>query len=475
MKKGFTLVELLAVIVILSVISMLVFPNVIKIINQSKENLYQSQLRDIENVAKNFSIEHPELLDANRINATYVTLDALKQSGYLEVDKINNPKNGQEMNGCIKIQYNESNNQYNYNYEEINCSNDATLKGYIITYQNGLNKEERNIVLSAYEKVLSDYNNLISNVEFIKYNDGYCDIISIFNNISSLDFENITLHSDLVNNFKNTPKKLYIKHNEVNEINTKHIYFNQNSLNIISNIDVNDFINLESIVGGTTDGLYDIDDEYIFRGLNPNNYVKLGTGGDSYRIISMNKKDKTIKLIKVTPESSAYSSNNSNSFIESSVATYLLNLITSGSAKDFSNIIVDGIKWKNGILDVNTSVDYNVLKSIEATSTLSNKMGVVQISDYVIASLDDTCYSNILSTTCTTNNYLATLFGSNYVWTMDGSTSGNVITIENGVITNHTLDATTDITYRIYPVMYLKRSVSIKSGNGTSSSPYVIE
>lgn len=391
MKKGFTLVELLAVIVILSVISMLVFPNVIKIINQSKENLYQSQLRDIENVAKNFSIEHPELLDANRINATYVTLDALKQSGYLEVDKINNPKNGQEMNGCIKIQYNESNNQYNYNYEEINCSNDATLKGYIITYQNGLNKEERNIVLSAYEKVLSDYNNLIS------------------------------------------------------------------------------------IVGGTTDGLYDIDDEYIFRGLNPNNYVKLGTGGDSYRIISMNKKDKTIKLIKVTPESSAYSSNNSNSFIESSVATYLLNLITSGSAKDFSNIIVDGIKWKNGILDVNTSVDYNVLKSIEATSTLSNKMGVVQISDYVIASLDDTCYSNILSTTCTTNNYLATLFGSNYVWTMDGSTSGNVITIENGVITNHTLDATTDITYRIYPVMYLKRSVSIKSGNGTSSSPYVIE
>ena len=401
MKKGFTLVELLAVIVILSVISMLVFPNVIKIINQSKENLYQSQLRDIENVAKNFSIEHPELLDANRINATYVTLDALKQSGYLEVDKINNPKNGQEMNGCIKIQYNESNNQYNYNYEEINCSNDATLKGYIITYQNGLNKanaknkllyeDERNIVLSAYEKVLSDYNNLIS------------------------------------------------------------------------------------IVGGTTDGLYDIDDEYIFRGLNPNNYVKLGTGGDSYRIISMNKKDKTIKLIKVTPESSAYSSNNSNSFIESSVATYLLNLITSGSAKDFSNIIVDGIKWKNGILDVNTSVDYNVLKSIEATSTLSNKMGVVQISDYVIASLDDTCYSNILSTTCTTNNYLATLFGSNYVWTMDGSTSGNVITIENGVITNHTLDATTDITYRIYPVMYLKRSVSIKSGNGTSSSPYVIE
>lgn len=391
MKKGFTLVELLAVIVILSVVSMLIFPNVVKIMKQSKENLYQAQLRDIESVAKNFSMEHPELLDSNHINPTYITLNALKLAGYLELEEIYNPKDGNEMNGCVKIEYNDSTNQYHYNYEEIDCGNDETLKGYIVTYNSGLIKEEKNLILSAYEKVLLDYNNLIS------------------------------------------------------------------------------------IVGGTTDGLYDIDDEYIFRGTNPNNYVKLGVGGDSYRIISMNKKDKIVKLIKVTPESSAYSSNNSNSFIESSVSEYLLSLITSGSAKDFTDKIVDGSKWKNGIIDINTSVDYNVLKSIEGTSTLSNKLGLVQISDYVIASLNNTCYNNIFSADCKTNNYLATLFGSNYVWTMNGSTTGKVISIENGIITDHTLDSTTDITYRIYPVMNLKRSASITSGNGTSSSPYIIE
>ena len=391
MKKGFTLVELLAIIVILSVVSLLVFPNVVKIIKQSKENLYQTQLRDIESVAKNFSMEHSELLDSNHINPTYITLNALQLAGYLELEKIYNPKDKNEMNGCVKIEYNETTHQYHYNYEEIDCSNDDTLKGYIITYNNGLVKEEKNIVLSAYEKILVDYNNLIS------------------------------------------------------------------------------------IIGGTTDGLYDIDDEYIFRGANPNNYVKLGTGGDSYRIISMNKKDKTIKLIKVTPESSAYSSTNSNLFIESAVSEYLLNLITSGSAKDFADKIVDGTKWKTGILDVNTSVDYNILKSVEGTSTLSNKMGLIQISNYVIASLNNTCYNNILSTDCKTNNYLANLFGSNYVWTMNGSTTGKVISIENGVITNHTLNSTTDITYRIYPVIVLKRSTSITSGNGTSSSPYIIE
>ena len=373
MKKGFTLVELLAVLVILAVVSMLVFPNVVKIIADSKEKLYQSQMRDIESVGKNFAMDHTELLDANHINPTYVTVDALKYSGYLEIDKISNPKTGEEMNGCVKIDYNETNNQYHYNYE------------------NGLQKKEQNILLSAYETILKNYENLIS------------------------------------------------------------------------------------IIGGTTDGLYEIDDEYIFRGSNPNNYVKLGASADSYRIISLNKKEKTIKLVKITPESSSYSTNNSNAFLESSVSSYLLNFITAGNAKDMQDKIVDGTKWKNGIIDLSENMSYEVLKSVEATSTVSNKVGLIQVSDYIVSSLDSTCLANIASSNCKNSNYMATLFGKNAVWTMDNSSSGKVITIENNIITNHTLNTTSDITYRIYPVFYLKRSASISSGNGTSSSPYIIK
>ena len=391
MKKGFTLVELLAVLVILSVVSMLVFPNVVKIIANSKEKLYQSQIRDIESIGKNFAMEHTELLDSNHINPTYVTIDALKNAGYLEMDKISNPKTGEEINGCVRIDYNETNNQYHYNYEDIDCSKDSSLQGYIVTYQGGLQKAEQNILLSAYDTILKNYENLIS------------------------------------------------------------------------------------IIGGTVDGLYEIDDEYIFRGSNPNNYVKLGANSDSYRIISLNKKEKTIKLVKITPESSSYSANNSNSFLESSIANYLLNFITSGNAKDISEKIVDGTKWKNGIINLNENMSYEVLKSIEATSTVSNKMGLIQISDYVISSLDSTCLTNVTNSSCKNSNYMATLFGNNSVWTMDSSSNGQVITINSGVITNHTLNNTTDITYRIYPVFYLKRSVSISSGNGTSSSPYIIK
>ena len=130
---------------------------------------------------------------------------------------------------------------------------------------------------------------------------------------------------------------------------------------------------------------------------------------------------------------------------------------------------------KNGIIDLSESMSYEVLKSVEATSTVSNKVGLIQVSDYIVSSLDSTCLANIASSNCKNSNYMATLFGKNAVWTMDNSSSGKVITIENNIITNHTLNTTSDITYRIYPVFYLKRSASISSGNGTSSSPYIIK
>ena len=62
--------EVLAVIVVLSILSIIVFPNVVDIINSSKENLYQSQLRELETVAKNFSLEHKELLDKSKVYRT---------------------------------------------------------------------------------------------------------------------------------------------------------------------------------------------------------------------------------------------------------------------------------------------------------------------------------------------------------------------------------------------------------------------
>lgn len=391
MKKGFTLMELLAVIIVLSILSVIVFPNVVKIINKSKENLYQAQLRDLEIVTKNFSLDHKELLDKNYLNDIYISLSTLKKSRYLEENIIKNPKTGKEMLGCMKMSYNYDNNQYNYEYLDIDCDNDSSLSGYLITYNNGFElKEVGTIIKSVYDQILKTYEGTISTI------------------------------------------------------------------------------------GGTIDGLYDIDDEYVFRGSDPHNYVRLGNGGDRYRIISMNKNDKTIKLIKTDPESSSYSKDNSNVFISSSVSDYLLNFITKGSLSQYSSKVVDSSKWSNGSIDINNNINYEVLKSVENTSSISNRLGLINVSDYVISSLDSTCLNNFMSSSCKNNNYLYELFTTSSVWTMNGFSSG-IITIENGIITNHNLNSSIDSSYRIYPVIILKKSIAIKSGSGVSKDPYVIE
>lgn len=381
--------EVLAVIVVLSILSIIIFPNVVDIINSSKENLYQSQLRELETVAKNFSLEHKELLDKNHLNDSYISLENLKKSKYLEQTKISNPKNGEEMNGCMKISYNNENNQYVYQYLDIDCENDSTISGYIIVYNNNtFSIKQSNVVISAYDKIIEDSNN--------------------------------------ISNF----------------------------------------------------GLYDIGGDYVFRGDEPHNYVRLGTGGDVYRIVSLNKENKTIKLIKTTPESSPYSANNSNIFITSSIAEYLLNFITNGTLSNYSSKVVDSGKWLNGSVDLSVKMTYEVLRSVEATSTVSNKLGLINVSDYVMASLNDTCSIDITNSGCKIGNYLYKLFGTSSVWTMDSSDGGKVITIESGNIIDHTLNSSTDSSYRIYPVVILKKGVTIKSGDGSSSATsqaYIIE
>ena len=113
MKKGFTLVELLAVIIIISITSMIIFPNITRVINDSKIDLYNSQITDIQLATEKWASEHLELLDDTHSNDIYISLQALRFSGYLEPDEIKNPKDKSTMNGCIRVRYNLDNKKYN--------------------------------------------------------------------------------------------------------------------------------------------------------------------------------------------------------------------------------------------------------------------------------------------------------------------------------------------------------------------------
>ena len=134
MKKGFTLIELIAVIVILSAVALIVFPNINKVIISSRKRLHDEQIQDINKSAEKWATDNIELLDSYHLNTTYVSLSVIQSGGYLEKEKVLDPLTKKEMDGCIQIQYDLNNKKYNYDYEELTCEKYAESQesGYVI-------------------------------------------------------------------------------------------------------------------------------------------------------------------------------------------------------------------------------------------------------------------------------------------------------------------------------------------------------
>lgn len=82
-NKGFTLVELLAVIVLLIIIFMLVVPSVTDIISQSRETTYQKQINTILNAAYDWSLKNINYLP-EKDSKIFMTLSELKSSGFVD-------------------------------------------------------------------------------------------------------------------------------------------------------------------------------------------------------------------------------------------------------------------------------------------------------------------------------------------------------------------------------------------------------
>ena len=79
-NKGFTLVELLAVIVILAALALITTTSVAKILKDSKEDLYNTQFSALESMVGIWMSDNMDLLpDVD--NCAYITLKDLKPLG----------------------------------------------------------------------------------------------------------------------------------------------------------------------------------------------------------------------------------------------------------------------------------------------------------------------------------------------------------------------------------------------------------
>ena len=118
MKKGFTLVELIAVIVILGIIAIIAFPAIDTTLSESRQKAYEDNIVRIENAAARYSLKHD--LEYTEEYKT-IELNDLKNAGLLNAEEIVNPVDDTVMNGCVLYRWVTSTKQYEFKYSE-NCT-----------------------------------------------------------------------------------------------------------------------------------------------------------------------------------------------------------------------------------------------------------------------------------------------------------------------------------------------------------------
>lgn len=109
---GFTLVELMAVIIVLGVISVIVIPSAMKMVNDNSLKIYKIKEKEIMNATKDYAKYSKDFVAPTSSEARYVTIEKLVSGNY--INKILDNKSGNECNAFAKITLN---NIHGYDYE----------------------------------------------------------------------------------------------------------------------------------------------------------------------------------------------------------------------------------------------------------------------------------------------------------------------------------------------------------------------
>lgn len=102
MKRGFTLIELIAVVVILGLLGLLITPLVTNLINENKERLYKAEINNIVNASKDWAASNIGLLPDEEGEILNITLAHLKASGLISKN-VKNPQTETEFYNDMKI------------------------------------------------------------------------------------------------------------------------------------------------------------------------------------------------------------------------------------------------------------------------------------------------------------------------------------------------------------------------------------
>ena len=418
-KNAFTLVELLAVIAILTIIMVISVPQLITSIKNKKTDALEKTKDLLISAARNYVIDYELKVP------TSISIETLCKNDYLECP-IKNPKDNSNLNGYVNV---DDNKVYVYS----DTRDYITIKDYIIDLyndeslrtSNGLKKD--NTVDTNIRYYGSDPNNYVS------FNNELWRIIGVFgNNVKLVRSESLgSLSWDSSDSSINKGNGIN-QWGESTEVNG----------NTYLGADLQVYLNKMYYGGDTTVTCYD--------GSN-----------NTTTTCPTNTLDRTAKLLI---DKHTWSLGAIEMSIEDTISFY---------------------NAERGTANGKTCTSGNYCNdSVIRTTKWTGYVALPYITDWAYASSESACETNIQTKdssnlfVCKNNNWMqrsdwtwylspgVQSANANYVWTVSG----------NGNVANYIMfGAMSKFAYygsNVAPSIYLKSSVLMKGGSGTSSDPY---
>ncbi len=241
-----------------------------------------------------------------------------------------------------------------------------------------------------------------------------------------------------------------------------------------------DYIKKNEPIVESSNGLYQLNNDLVFRGDNVNNYLSLG--GRTYQIVKITNDE--VAIILSEKSSSVIWDNRYNVDKKSTMG---INDYDVSKVRESLNSLYDGSLVVNSkpLLDENaknilvtyslevgkrTDLDNDRTGTLEKAVIIENQyVGLLSFYDYMNASLDTHC-TTTLSPACMNYNYLSNYQFKWWLGTATSSDSYRVYLIDK----KPKLASASGFGY-LRPVFHLAKDVIYVSGDGSLEKPYVVK
>lgn len=223
-------------------------------------------------------------------------------------------------------------------------------------------------------------------------------------------------------------------------------------------------------------GLYELNGQLVYRGENPNNYIKFA--GKNWRIVKIDN-EQTVLILNEKNEKNVWDDRfNTERDREDGINDYKVSRIYDNLTNMYNESKLISDSSKNLLvarsLEIGKRYSTDVYNdgSIERGELLENQyIGLLPVYDYINASIDSNC-NTAENASCANYNYLVNFDYSWWTMTADASNTYRVYRV--------TMDGALELTRaisnaQIRPVVSLAKDVIYVKGIGTEENPYIIK